>query len=85
MRTAAVYRTNVSILIAFLNVAIGVGLCSAEDRPRFTQLLPGDTMLMVRVTDAKALKEDWAETTIGKLAKDEQVQPILGGIVRNDC
>ena len=75
MRTPAWAGSISWLLVGLLAVAV-----DAADRPRFTQLLPGDTLLLLRITDAQQLHEDFAQTSMGKMAKDEQVQPILRGV-----
>ena len=73
-------KSPMSLSVPFACLLVSLLASSALDaaeRPRFTQVLPGDTLLMVRVRDANALKEDFAKTAIGNMAQDEEVQPIV--------
>lgn len=49
----------------------------AADRLSAPQLFPEKTLAYVRVNDVKELKEAFSRASIGKLATDEKIKPIL--------
>lgn len=50
----------------------------AADRPPGAQLLPDDTLLYVRIPDVPEFRERFAETAMGRIGRDPQMQPLVG-------
>lgn len=68
------------LLPALLALAAGLAPLSAvrAERPSAPKLLPERTLAMVRVSDTPLLVERFRETAIGRMARDEQMQPLVG-------
>ncbi|MEZ6080966.1 MAG: hypothetical protein R3C56_36440 [Pirellulaceae bacterium] len=45
------------------------------------QLFPEKTLAYVRIDDMRQLKADLGRSSIGKLGNDEQLKPILSGVL----
>lgn len=62
-------------------------VATPPERLTAPQLFPEKTLAYVRISDVKQLKADLARSSMGKLANDEQLRPILsefyGSLVRN--
>jgi len=50
------------------------------ERPGAPQLLPSDTVAYVRINNVQEMVEKFQETSIGRLANDDQIAPLLGDL-----
>ncbi|QDU98136.1 hypothetical protein [Lignipirellula cremea] len=69
-------RAGLLIVFGLLGLFLAGGRLQAE-RPAAPLLLPSQTLLMVRVTDAQVLRSRFAQTALGRMAADEQLRPLL--------
>ena len=53
------------------------------DRPITPKLLPEQTLVYFRVANMPDLIEKFQQTSTGRLAKDEQLKPLLGQVLAN--
>jgi hypothetical protein len=64
-------------VLAAACLLIPAGLVRGE-RPTAPRLLPRDTLAYFRVHNMAELRKTFQETAAGRLARDEQIQPLLG-------
>jgi len=65
-------------LIALIAAVACICPPAPAERPPAVELLPEDTLVMVRVPDARQLVASFQNTSIGRMAADEQLKPLIG-------
>ncbi len=73
---AAKFRST-SLIVAWFAASCGVALQAHGERPSAAKLLPASTVAYFRVAHAPDFVEKFQETSVGRLAKDDQVRPLL--------
>jgi hypothetical protein len=75
-----------TLVVALLSWVISSDLVAAQppdfQRPSAPQLFPDSTLAYVRIDDTRELKMKYAEVSIGRMAADPQVAPILSEFYR---
>ena len=56
---------------------------TASTLPGAPRLLPGETMIYVRIEDASQLREDMKESSVGRMMDDPKMRPMVTGSARS--
>jgi len=67
----------------FLTFVLLGGSTAFAERPTAPYLLPADTLAYVRVASTPELIERFRETAMGRIAADQQVQPLVSDLYRS--
>ena len=67
----------IGLSLALVLLPFAAASTTAEDRPAAPSLLPRDTLLYLRLHDARDFVEQFNEAAIGKMMADEQVKPLV--------
>ena len=53
-------------------------ITAVADRPTAADLLPKETVVAIRIVDCGQFIEKFRETAVGRMARDEQLKPLIG-------
>ena len=72
-------RSLSQYVLAITCLLLSTTFLNAQEAPRITapQLFPEKTLAYVRVDDVAKLREDLARSSLGKLGKDPNLEPIF--------
>ena len=73
----AILAATVTVLF---NAAAAAQESKAKKNPDASQLLPEDTVLFVQAQSIEDIRKAFNETSFGRMLKDEELQPMLGGL-----